>query len=35
MELPIIGVNTFLNPNAQDFDENAATIRYGISQSNS
>jgi len=22
--LPIIGVNTFLNPNAQDFDENAA-----------
>ena len=22
--MPIIGVNTFLNPNAQDFDENAA-----------
>ena len=22
--LPIIGVNTFLNPNAQDFDESAA-----------
>lgn len=22
--LPIVGVNTFLNPNAQDFDENAA-----------